>query len=134
MKNLREAIAAAMNEADLDKALVPIQETLGQTDGGHASVFFSGPNGDNWETMTPDERRELLLDYVASEVTHMGIEEPDHSDAVKCCPDCERPNQFGELCGDCQHERALDAAEPRDSHDAPEITTQTQGFYGKGEY
>lgn len=105
MKNLREAIAAAMNEADLDKALVPIQETLGQTDGGHASVFFSGPNGDEWENMSPEFRHELLLDYVASEVTHMGIEEPDHSDA----------------------------AEPRDSHDAPEITTQTQGHW-KGGY
>ncbi len=26
--------------------------------------------------------------------------EPD-DDGPKSCPDCERPNQFGELCGDC---------------------------------
>lgn len=24
-----------------------------------------------------------------------------------CCPDCERPNQFGELCASCQREGAL---------------------------
>lgn len=131
--NLKEAITAATTEPDLDKALVPIQDALGQTDGGHASVFFSGPNGDNWETMTPEYRRELLLDYVASEVTHMGIEEPDHDDEVKCCPDCERPNQFGELCSDCQRERAIDASEPRDIHDAPEVQTQTDGYW-KGGY
>lgn len=26
-------------------------------------------------------------------------------DGVKCCPDCERPNQFGELCQSCESER-----------------------------
>lgn len=98
MKNLRQAIAAATTEPDLDKALVPIQEALGQDDGGIASVFFSGPNGDNWETMTPAERSELLLDYVASEVTHMGLDdEPD---------------------------QAVNAAEPRDNHDAEDIQDQ----------
>lgn len=32
-------------------------------------------------------------------------EEPDHDDSVKCCPDCERPNQFGELCDSCRSDR-----------------------------
>ena len=32
-------------------------------------------------------------------------EEPSQSDAVLCCPDCERPNQFGELCAPCARER-----------------------------
>jgi hypothetical protein len=27
--------------------------------------------------------------------------EPDQDDTFKFCPYCERPNQFGELCGDC---------------------------------
>jgi len=31
--------------------------------------------------------------------------EPDHDDTVHCCPDCERPNQFGELCPSCERER-----------------------------
>jgi hypothetical protein len=32
-------------------------------------------------------------------------EEPEIDDTVHCCPDCEKPNQFGELCWDCQCER-----------------------------
>ncbi len=31
--------------------------------------------------------------------------EPEHDDSVRCCPDCERPNQFGELCTECERER-----------------------------
>jgi len=50
------------------------------------------------------------------------LSEPDHNDEVLCCPDCERPNQFGELCMACQRERDADqqaqdyedATEPRD--------------------
>lgn len=30
--------------------------------------------------------------------------EPSHDDTVKCCPECERPNQFGELCPSCDEE------------------------------
>lgn len=37
--------------------------------------------------------------------------EPDVDDSVKYCPDCERPNQFGELCRDCQNEQAFEVAE-----------------------
>lgn len=36
---------------------------------------------------------------------HLG-QEP--SDAVKRCPDCETPNQFGELCEGCRREADLD--------------------------
>lgn len=32
--------------------------------------------------------------------------EPAIDDSVKCCPDCERPNQFGELCARCLEDRA----------------------------
>ncbi len=42
-----------------------------------------------------------------------GTEEPEHDDSVKCCPDCERPNQFGELCGECERERQVGIAENR---------------------
>jgi hypothetical protein len=27
--------------------------------------------------------------------------EPEIDDTVKACPDCETPNQFGELCNRC---------------------------------
>ena len=30
--------------------------------------------------------------------------EPDIDDSVKFCPDCETPNQFGEICTRCQHD------------------------------
>lgn len=33
-------------------------------------------------------------------------EEPDEvSDAVLSCPDCERPNQFGQRCDSCEADR-----------------------------
>lgn len=73
VKTLRQTIAAATLEPDLDKALVPIQATLGQDDGGPAGVFFSGNNGETWPTLTPEERHEVLLDYIASELTYIGL-------------------------------------------------------------
>ncbi len=36
--------------------------------------------------------------------------EPDHDDSVKCCPDCERPNQFGEQCESCRQEEQAELA------------------------
>lgn len=36
---------------------------------------------------------------------HLDLGEPDHNDEVKCCPDCERPNQFGELCDSCRRDQ-----------------------------
>jgi len=45
--------------------------------------------------------------------------EPDHDDSVKFCPDCERPNQFGELCQSCQSDR--DAQEYADTHEATDV-------------
>jgi hypothetical protein len=39
--------------------------------------------------------------------------EPDVDDTVHCCPDCERPNQFGELCDECRREREIEAMEDR---------------------
>lgn len=36
-------------------------------------------------------------------------EEPEINDAVLCCPDCDRPNQFGEVCPQCQRNRDEEA-------------------------
>lgn len=33
--------------------------------------------------------------------------EPSMNDEVLCCPDCERPNQFGELCLACTREQYI---------------------------
>lgn len=35
-------------------------------------------------------------------------DEPEIDDSVRCCPDCERPNQFGEVCSSCLRERGED--------------------------
>jgi hypothetical protein len=34
-------------------------------------------------------------------------DEPDHNDGVLCCPECERPNQFGELCYLCERDKQV---------------------------
>lgn len=49
----------------------------------------------------PDYR--LCESCIAKRDEH--YDEPDHDDTVRCCPDCERPNQFGELCVECARER-----------------------------
>lgn len=41
------------------------------------------------------------LDCMADEAA---FHAPD-DDGVKCCPDCERPNQFGEVCSSCERDR-----------------------------
>lgn len=38
------------------------------------------------------------------------LPEPSIDDTVHCCPNCERPNQFGELCLSCQSE--IEAEKP----------------------
>lgn len=35
------------------------------------------------------------------------VDAPDLHDEVLFCPNCERPNQFGELCVSCDRERGL---------------------------
>lgn len=41
------------------------------------------------------------------------VGELDHDDTVKFCPNCEKPNQFGELCIACSRDEqeAIDAGE-----------------------
>lgn len=49
-----------MIEGSLDAACLSIQDAIGQTDGGLASMFFSGPNGDRF--------RELMDRYLDDEL------------------------------------------------------------------
>jgi len=32
----------------------------------------------------------------------LDVREPDIDDTVYCCPECERPNQYGDLCETCR--------------------------------
>jgi ribosomal protein L32 len=38
-------------------------------------------------------------------------DEPNIDDSIKFCPNCERPNQFGELCLECEREEETDLKE-----------------------
>lgn len=49
-------------------------------------------------------------------------DEQEIDDSVKCCPDCERPNQFGERCNECERERyALEMREIGSCDDSPSL-------------
>jgi predicted amidophosphoribosyltransferase len=41
------------------------------------------------------------------------LPEPSHDDSVKFCPNCEQPNQFGQLCAECERDEqdAINAGE-----------------------
>jgi hypothetical protein len=70
MQTLFELIRQAARCADLDNnpALGEIQDSLGQPDGGLASHFFSGPNGDSWPSLSEQARRLMLIEYVETEL------------------------------------------------------------------
>lgn len=44
----------------------------------------------------------LFLREYHVEDTQLTAADPDISDEVKKCPDCENPTQFGELCSRCE--------------------------------
>lgn len=60
---------------------------------------------------------------VAEEEARM--DEPDHNDEVLCCPNCERPNQFGEMCHSCEEDTERDRMAEADD--------AAQHFQDKGE-
>lgn len=41
----------------------------------------------------------------ADPAAECATEEPSQDDTVHCCPECETPNQFGELCHRCQRDQ-----------------------------
>ena len=51
----------------------------------------------------------VLCDRCVADADLGLADEPDHDDTVHCCPDCERPNQFGELCASCASDRGEQA-------------------------
>lgn len=58
----------------------------------------------DWLTQQPmDEHETALYNYDDY------YDEPDVDDSVRFCPECETPNQFGELCGRCQREIEMEA-------------------------
>ncbi|MGE3840080.1 MAG: hypothetical protein AB7I50_00690 [Vicinamibacterales bacterium] len=86
--------------------------------GRNAHGGYMGENEDilnatqrNLSLQTDDEllalRDSALLMVAQCELTHQErrIDDVDTSDAVQACPDCDRPNQFGEICPSCERDR-----------------------------
>lgn len=65
-------LTRAIQARTLDEAVKPIQDALGITDGGVASMAFSAlPNGDDsWPELSFDERRRMLADWLLAELNH----------------------------------------------------------------
>lgn len=51
--------------------------------------------------------------YEPASILDLAEPEPDQNDEVKCCPNCEKPNQFGELCFACQREMEMEGDHAR---------------------
>jgi len=68
MKALFDQIEASSKINDLDQAIRPIQDILGQTDGFNASMFFSGDRGDNWAETARSLRKFHLIRYAVYEL------------------------------------------------------------------
>lgn len=54
----------------------------------------------DWLTQQPCDEYETSLYNYDDDYS----EPPDIDDSVHFCPECETPNQFGELCGRCRRE------------------------------
>lgn len=65
---LFEQIEASAAIDDLDEAVRPLQELLGQKDGGVAGNFFSGAYEASWPTATKAMRLIMLRLYLDTEV------------------------------------------------------------------
>lgn len=65
---LFDQIHASSKLDNLDDAIRPIQEILGQDDGGIAGNFFSGFYEDGWPQATIERRVYLLIRYIAHEL------------------------------------------------------------------
>jgi hypothetical protein len=63
-------LTQALLARTIDEACLAIQDALGITDGGVASVVFSGIEDNEWQKMTTDERRARLAEYLATEMNY----------------------------------------------------------------
>lgn len=69
----------------------------------------------DWTTAARPQKEKTMTKWTPDEIDDCPYDEPSMDDEVLCCPDCERPNQFGELCAACR--RGL-------QHDRPRWTPQ----------
>ena len=68
MKLFQQIVESSKLE-DLDDALRPIQQILGQDDGGLAAILYSETNPvKQWGALSPAQRLESLKKYVIHEI------------------------------------------------------------------
>ena len=62
--------------------------------------------------------------------------EIDFDDSLKCCPSCEKPNQFGETCATCvkDHQRDIEYKETRNEYYYVDFPEYFGGGYDPSEY
>jgi hypothetical protein len=69
--------------------------------------YVCGIKNGNYERelkMTQTHEQKRLERKVRTDLSECFIREPEIDDTVHCCPECEAPNQFGELCDRCRRE------------------------------
>lgn len=89
----------------------PQDDTTGQTGMPTGWTQNNALRGDEGPGHFPEDEEEDLRD-----------QEPDQNDGVMYCPDCETPNQFGELCLACQRERDAEGYDPDTDPRFEEVT------------
>lgn len=72
MINLFQAIREAIFETDFNSAIAIIQDALGQTDGGNASIFFTSEDEEYWADASEDFRFLRISQYIKFEVRDFG--------------------------------------------------------------
>ncbi len=90
----------------------PLHAFLGEDSQGDHCIYIGrlDDNGDfTGDYLTPLELSTIIDSLNGREgwAEADAPAEPDHDDSVRCCPDCERPNQFGELCAECAREQGV---------------------------
>ena len=113
---LVNALQAAVRHDDLDDACRILQDSMGITDGGLASVCLSDlvdndPEDDSpsWKDLSTQERHDRLVSYVKSEIDHMDPAEINQGESLA------RVNRFI---------NSGNADTPRDQSDSSEETEQ----------
>lgn len=72
---LFELIEKSAKEDDLDAALKPIQDLLGQTDGGQAALFWDDLRIEYWLKDTFENRMLELAEYIKFEIVNREYQE-----------------------------------------------------------
>jgi hypothetical protein len=116
MITVRQAIEKLSKVSDLDKPLTA-DDTSSMAEEFDLDEVDEQPNRVIiYKKHRPRDRVDFNGDLTTCEHVDEDYgppEEPDVDDSVNACPECEKPNQFGELCPGCEQEQRNDDANLR---------------------